>query len=227
MDFHHVVAAAVQAVDGLVRPVGHQRGQLRVLVEEVGAVERTVVGGEGLELAVHRVGEGAGQGPIGVPAQQGVPVAAPDELDHVPARARVQRFQFVDDAAIAAHRSVQPLQVAVDDEDQVVELFTRRQGQRGDGFGFVHFAVAAEHPDLAVAGVGDAAGVQVLQEAGLVNGHQRAQAHRHRRELPELRHRARVRIRRQAAPADLAAEAVKLGFRNAAFQIGTRVDARG
>ena len=45
-----------------------------------------------------------------------------------------------------------------------------------------------------------------LQEPGLVDRHQRAQAHRHGRELPELRHQPRVRIRRQAAAVDLLAE---------------------
>ena len=35
-------------------------------------------------------------------------------------------FEFLDDLAVAAHRAVEPLQVAVDDEDQVVELLARR-----------------------------------------------------------------------------------------------------
>ena len=41
---------------------------------------------------------------------------------------------------------------------------------------------------LVVAGVGQAASMQVFQETGLVNRHQWAQAHRHRGELPEIRH---------------------------------------
>ncbi len=39
---------------------------------------------------------------------------------------RKRGFQFGDDLAVAAHRSIQPLQVAVDDEDQIVELLARR-----------------------------------------------------------------------------------------------------
>ncbi|MNS31962.1 hypothetical protein D3C72_640320 [compost metagenome] len=159
--------------------------------------------------------------------QQRIPVAAPDQLDHVPARTAEVAFQFLDDLAVAAHRTVQALQVAVDDEDQVVELFTRGQGDGAQRFGFVHFAVAAEHPDLAVAGVGDAAGVQVLQEAGLVDGHQRAQAHRHRRELPEIRHQLRVRVRRQALAVHFLAEVVQLFFGQAAFKVGAAVHAGG
>ena len=46
-------------------------------------------------------------------------------LDDVPAGAAENAFQFLNDAAVAAHRPVQPLQVAVDDEDQIVELFAR------------------------------------------------------------------------------------------------------
>jgi hypothetical protein len=67
--------------------------------------------------------------------------------------------------------------------------------------------------------------VQVLQEARLVDRHQRAQAHRHGRELPEVRHQFRVRVRRQALAVDFAAEVQQLVFGQAAFQEGARVDA--
>ena len=56
-----------------------------------------------------------------------IPVAAPQDLDDVPAGSAECRFQFLHDLAVAAHRTVQALQVAVDDENQVVEIFARRQ----------------------------------------------------------------------------------------------------
>ena len=61
---------------------------------------------------------------------------------------RNSRFEFLDDLAVAAHRTVEPLQVAVDDPDQVVELFARGQRERAERFGLVGFAVADERPDL-------------------------------------------------------------------------------
>ena len=36
-------------------------------------------------------------------------------------------FELLDDLAVAAHRAVEALQVAVDDEDQVVETLARRE----------------------------------------------------------------------------------------------------
>ena len=59
--------------------------------------------------------------------------------------------------------------------------------------------------------------MQVLQETGLVNGHQRAQAHRHRGELPEIRHQLGVRIGRQALAVDFLAEMVELVLGQAAL----------
>ncbi|MDT4834330.1 hypothetical protein FQZ97_679650 [compost metagenome] len=231
VDLHHVVAASVQAVDGVVGPVGHQRGQFGILVKEVGAVEGAVVGGESLELPVHGAGEGAGQRAARVAPQEGVPVAAPDQLDDVPAGAGVQRFEFVDDAAVAAHRAVQALQVAVDHEDQVVELFARGQRQRGDGFGFVHFAVAEDAPDLAVAAGHERTVFQIAHEARLVDGVDGADAHRTRGELPEIRHQPRVRIGGQPAQAagrggDFLPEMRQLVFAEEAFQVGPGVHAR-
>ena len=58
--------------------------------------------------------------------QQRVPFTAPDNLEYVPAGTAKHALKFLDDFAIAAYRSIQALQVAVDHEDQVVELFPRR-----------------------------------------------------------------------------------------------------
>ena len=81
-----------------------------------------------------------------------------------------------------------------------------RRGQR-DGpqrLGLVAFAVAQEGPDPRRLGVGlDAAIDQVMVEPGLVDGHDRPQAHRHRGKLPEVGHQPGMRIattaRRRAA----------------------------
>ena len=64
---------------------------------------------------------------------------------------RKMRFQFLNDLAVAAHGAVQALQVAIDDENQIVEFFARGQGDRAERFGLVRFAVAQERPDFAVA----------------------------------------------------------------------------
>jgi O-acetyl-ADP-ribose deacetylase (regulator of RNase III) len=61
VDLHQVVAAALEAVDLLVRHTLGQRGQFGVLAEEVVAVEAPVLGGEGLHLAIHRAFERAHQ----------------------------------------------------------------------------------------------------------------------------------------------------------------------
>jgi hypothetical protein len=57
-------------------------------------------------------------------------------------------FEFLDDLAVAAHRAVEPLEVAVDDEDQVVELLARRQADGAERLRLVGLAVAEERPDL-------------------------------------------------------------------------------
>jgi hypothetical protein len=73
--------------------------------------------------------------------------------------------------------------------------------------GLVHLAVAEERPDVLVAGVLDAAVVQVAVELSLVDRVHRAQAHRHGRELPEAGHEPRVRVGRQRP--DLAVDDVR------------------
>ena len=90
-------------------------------------------------------------------------------LDDVPAGAAEDRFELLDDLAVAADRTVEPLQVAVDDEDQVVELLARGQRDRAERFRLVGFAVAEERPDLRVRPVLEAAIFQVAHEARLID----------------------------------------------------------
>ena len=73
------------------------------------------------------------------------------DLDDVPAGAAEGGLELLDDLAVAAHGTVEALQVAVDDEDQVVELLARGERERAHALGLVHLAVAEERPDPAVA----------------------------------------------------------------------------
>ena len=159
-------------------------------------------------------------------SEEVVPPAAPDDLDDVPARAAEDRLELLDDLAVAAHRTVEPLQVAVDDEDQVVELLARRDRQSGHRLGLVHLAVADERPHLRLARVGHLARHEVAVEAGLGHGVERAEAHRHRRKLPERRHAPRVRIRGQSPAVDLTPEAVEMLLVQPPFEERSGVHAR-
>ena len=69
--------------------------------------------------------------------------------------------------------------------------------------------------------------MQVAVEAGVVERRDRAEAHRHRRELPEVGHQPRVRVARQAAAAaaDLLAEVVEVVVGEAALEVRAGVDA--
>ncbi len=226
IDLDRVVAAAFQAVDVVVGELRHQRLQLRVLVEEVLAVEAAVGGGVGLELAVHRLVQAPQDHALAVAREERIPVAAPDQLDHVPARAGEQTLQLLDDRAVAAHRAVQALQVAVDDEDQVVEALARGDRQPGERLGLVHLAVARERPHLAARGGEDAAALEIAHEARLVDGVQGSQAHGAGRELPELRHQPGMRVRGQPLAAGLAAIAVELRVGEPPLEEGARVHTR-
>ena len=69
--------------------------------------------------------------------------------------------------------------------------------------------------------------LEVAVEAGVVERRDRAEAHRHRRELPEVGHQARVRVGREAAAvaSDLPAEVVEVVLGEPAFEEGSGVDA--
>src|SRR5258708_35105601 len=87
---------------------------------------------EFLILPVRNLAQPLNQEPVAVVLNQAVPVAAPDALDHVPAGATENGFKFLNNFPVAAYRSVEPLQRAVDHPDQVVEFFARSQRDRAE-----------------------------------------------------------------------------------------------
>ena len=68
-----------------------------------------IVGFESLVVAVHRFHHDATQCAVFVTGDQGVPVAAPNQLEHIPACTSKLTLQLLDDLAVAAHGAVQAL----------------------------------------------------------------------------------------------------------------------
>ena len=232
-----VVTAPGQVAQVVVGEMLDQPAEARVGAEEVLADVGAVLGGVLLEFAVNGGVHLVEQHTIDVTGQQLIPLGSPHHLDHVPAGAPEGGLELLDDLAVAPDGAVEALQVAVDHEDQVVELLAGGQGQGPQGLGLVAFTVTEEAPHPALAGVGDTPVVEVPVDVGLVDGVERGQAHRHGGELPEVRHEPRVGIRRQAAgplvPAggrllagQLQAEVVQLRLAQPAVEVGPGVDPR-
>ena len=222
-----VVPAARKAAQVVVGPVLDHAPQPRVAAEEVLADVRAGLHRVGLVLPVGGLVHLVDQHPVTVTGQQRVPVPAPDHLDDVPAGSAEVRLELLDDLAVAADGAVEALQVAVDDEGEVVQLLAGGHPDRAEGLHLVHLAVAEERPDVRVGRVGQAAGLQVSVEPRLVDRADRAQPHRHGRELPELRHQPRVRVGGQPHRRArlLLPEPVQVCLGEPALQEGARVDA--
>ena len=137
-----IVSAPVKAPD---IGIGHRRDhilQFRIFAEEGLTRVRAALGLEILVFAIDALFHALAQDALAVHRQQRIPVRAPDHFQHVPAGAAEGSFQFLDDLAVAAHRTIEALQVAVDDEDQVVEFFPRGQRDRAQGLRLVGLAIA-------------------------------------------------------------------------------------
>ncbi len=229
VDLLVVVTAAPEVQDLLIGHVLDHVAQPRVVTEEVITDVRARLGGVRLELAVRRRVQLVDEDARAVLRQQRVPGTVPDQLDDVPSGAAELRLQLLDDLAVAAHRAVEALQVAVDDEGQVVQALTGGDGQLAERLRLVHLAVAEIRPDVRIGGVGDAARLHVAVHPRLVDRAERAEAHRHGRELPEVRHQPRVRVAGQAVRRLrlLLAEGVELGLAQPVQQEGAGVDPGG
>src|SRR3546814_14615712 len=81
------------------------------MLARVGATESLAV----LVFAVDCLHHQLAQLAAAIARQQRIPVTAPDRLDDIPAGATELALQFLDDLAVAAHRAIAPLQIAVDE----------------------------------------------------------------------------------------------------------------
>src|SRR5262249_14171721 len=117
VDLDRIVAAAFELGQLIVGQVLDELQQFRIFAEElfadVGAAFDRVFLIFAVNDLAHALHEQAGL----VALQERVPIAAPNDLDAVPARAAEGRLQLLDDLAVAAHRAVETLQVAVDHPD--------------------------------------------------------------------------------------------------------------
>jgi len=150
------VAAAAELGEVVIGEVLDELAETGIRPEEVLPDIGAAGDRELLELAVERVVHLLDEDPVDIAGEELVPLAGPDHLDHVPAGAAEGRFQLLDDLAVAANRAVEPLQVAVDDEGQVVEALAGGEIQCPECLRLVGLAVAQERPDAVVRRVLDA-----------------------------------------------------------------------
>src|SRR3990172_12398384 len=165
-----------------------ERPEARVGAEEVLPDVGAAGDRELLELPVDGLVHLVDEHTVDVTGEGLIPLATPDDLDDVPAGAAEQALELLDDLAVAADGSVEALEVAVDDEDEVVEPLASGKAETGEGLRLVHLSVAEEGPDALLARVLDATIGGIAIEARLVDGGQGPEAHADRRELPEVGH---------------------------------------
>ena len=127
---------------------------------------------------------------------------------------------------ITAHWAIEALQIAVDDEGQVIELFAGGEREPRDGLRLVHFAITKDAPDVTLRRAlrQKAACLQIADKAGLIDRIQRPQTHRSGRELPETRHQPRMRIGTKPVATHLLPVVGQLLLGQAPFQERPRIN---
>ena len=105
IDLRRIVTAAMTR-SALHRHPFDERCRFRIASEEFLADIRAALGLERLVFAVDTLIHQLHQQARRVLREQRIPVAAPNTLDDVPARATSKCLQFLNDLAVAAHRSV-------------------------------------------------------------------------------------------------------------------------
>src|SRR5262245_49294322 len=96
--------------------------------------------------------------------QKRIPIGAPDNFDDVPAGTAKERFQLLNDLAIASYRTIETLQIAVYYPNEIVQIFPARQGESSRCFRLIHFPVADKTPNPGFFRIKKAATLEVTIE---------------------------------------------------------------
>ena len=84
---------------------------------------------------------------IMVGCQQRIPTTAPDHLEYLPIGAPESPLQLLNNLAVAPHRPVETLQIAVHHEHQVIQTLARGDINRAQHLGFIGLTVTDKAPD--------------------------------------------------------------------------------
>ena len=140
------MAAPIEFCELFVREVFDQLEQLGVLAEEMFSNVVTAGNGVLLILPIRHFLEALNQQAGFIFFDEGIPTVTPDDFDDIPTRTAKCGLQFLDDFSVAPDGPIEALQVAVDDEDEVIEFFAGGQRDGTQRFWFVAFAIAQYRP---------------------------------------------------------------------------------
>ena len=112
----------------------------------------------------------------------------------MPAGPDKSKIKLLDDLTVASNRALESLQITINDKCQIVEIFSGCQGQSCEGFGFIHFAITKNSPQLPLLGLSQLSVFEVAHEVRLKDRGDRAYPHRASWHLPEIFQKPRVRV---------------------------------
>src|ERR1019366_4445533 len=144
------MATALESPDFFIAPVCNECCSARIATKKVLANIGTAFGFECLVItiggAVHQIDEGA----ITISCKEFIPLAAPDDFDDIPTRATENRFEFLNNFAVTSDRTIEALQVAVDNKVEIIESFTRCQTNSTESFWFIALAITQKCPNVLI-----------------------------------------------------------------------------
>ena len=102
--------------------------------------------------------------------QQRIPIRTPNDFDDIPAGTGKSSFEFLNNFPVTAHRSVEALEIAINNPAKIVEPFASRECDCAERFRLVAFAIADERPDARLRAGNESACFEVPVKPRLING---------------------------------------------------------
>src|SRR5436305_1190261 len=115
----------------------YQLEQFRIFPKEMSASVAPRFNGVFLVISIHSFLHALEQETGFIRIEEFIPIGTPNDFDDVPTGALKNSLQLLNDLSVATHGPIEALQIAINDPDEVIQVFPRREGERAKRFGFV------------------------------------------------------------------------------------------
>ena len=131
------MAAATNGTNLFIRQCVHDFSEAFITIDPVFAHFIATGNRVHLVVAIHHFIHTVLHDIVMVAGKQGIPFAAPDHFNNIPASTAATAFKLLNDLAVTPDRAIKSLQIAVGHQNKVVEVFARSDVDAADYLGLI------------------------------------------------------------------------------------------
>ena len=141
INFMRIMSTPVQSPYILIRHIGNHIQQFRVFPKKMSPCICSTLSFKSLILPIYSFIHTPAKKTLRVSCQQRIPIRTPNYFYNIPTCSPEFSFKFLYNFPVTSYRPVEPLQIAVNYKNKIVQIFTRCQTNCSQGLWLICFTI--------------------------------------------------------------------------------------